>query len=269
MKFVVIRDDDTNATTPVGFLERLYAPFIDRGLPVSLATIPHVAIDARTPDGLPEAFVVRNGTRLPPFIPLASNPRLCEYLRTRGFEILQHGLSHERPHGEAEFNIGDRVEVIRRLEEGTRHLNEAGFARPQTFVGPYDLISAVAFEEIACRFRIISTGWYERRRLPRSWLPSYIGKKVWRKPHWSVGRTLLLSHSGCLLSRNRPYEGMLERVRKAVLGQQLTVLVTHWWEYFPDGAPDERLIAVLHETADFLASRRDVRVFRFSDLDCV
>jgi hypothetical protein len=44
------------------------------------------------------------------------------------------------------------------------------------------------------------------------------------------------------------------------------VLVVHWWEFFRDGEPDQRLIGVLHEVADWLASRTDVRVVSFADV---
>ena len=37
MRYVILRDDDTNALTPIECLETLYRPFLDRGLPVNLA----------------------------------------------------------------------------------------------------------------------------------------------------------------------------------------------------------------------------------------
>ena len=42
MRYVILRDDDTNTFTPVECLERLYRPFLDLGLPVNLAVIPNV-----------------------------------------------------------------------------------------------------------------------------------------------------------------------------------------------------------------------------------
>ncbi len=44
------------------------------------------------------------------------------------------------------------------------------------------------------------------------------------------------------------------------------MLVTHWWEYFRNGQPDEPLINVLHETATYLSGRRDVKVIPFDEL---
>src|SRR5947207_294915 len=61
MRYVILRDDDTNALTPVDCLERLYRPFLDHGLPVNLAVIPDVATDATTPDGRREGFLLVDG----------------------------------------------------------------------------------------------------------------------------------------------------------------------------------------------------------------
>jgi hypothetical protein len=44
------------------------------------------------------------------------------------------------------------------------------------------------------------------------------------------------------------------------------VLVTHWWEYFRSGEPDEGFINVLHQTADYLASHPDICVTSFDAL---
>ena len=86
-----------------------------------------------------------------------------------------------------------------------------------------------------------------------------------RRPHWRVGQTVLLSHPGCLLSRYRPREQILGMVRKAVGEGRLTVLVTHWWEYFIEGRPDEPLIRVLHDTAEWLAEQPEVKAISFSE----
>src|SRR5215469_13131983 len=58
MRYVIIRDDDTNALTPPEFLEQLYRPLLDRGLPINLATVPEVTTDARMANGQPEGFLL-------------------------------------------------------------------------------------------------------------------------------------------------------------------------------------------------------------------
>jgi hypothetical protein len=120
--------------------------------------------------------------------------------------------------------------------------------------------------EVASRFHILSTGWFELRRLPYAWWPRYCLKELRRTPHWQVGHIVLLTHPGCLLSCYRDYHTMLEGIKQTIQNQTVTVLVTHWWEYFRNGEPNETFIGILHQTADYLANAPDIRVITFDDL---
>jgi hypothetical protein len=102
--------------------------------------------------------------------------------------------------------------------------------------------------------------------LPLSWWPNYALKKSLKQPHWQVGKTLLLTHPGCHLSYHRSYETMLSDIIRSIESRKVTVLVTHWWEYFRDNKPDDKFIGILHETADFLSRRKDIQTLRFDDL---
>ena len=263
MRYVILRDDDTNALTPVECLERLYRPFLDRGLPVNLATIPKVHADVVGPDGHEEGFLLGKGAFTAHASPIADNKALVSYLLDNPcYRIVQHGYHHSL----FEFDSKRARDISHRLDEGTRLLVEAGFPEPKTFVAPYDRLSRVSLREVAKRFRVLSTGWFEWRRLPVSWWPRYLLKKWFKRSHWQVNGTLLLSHPGCLLSHHRPYATMLDEVKKAVASQHVTVLVTHWWEYFGSQKPDDPFIGVLHETAAWLASQPDIKVISFDDL---
>lgn len=263
MHSVILRDDDTNALTPVECLEKLYRPFLARGLPVNLATIPAVRTDARTPDGRREGFLLGARGGEPATMPLAANTGLTAYLRANaGFHIVQHGCHHDP----FEFDSRRRADVVQRLEHGAERLREAGVNVSSAFVAPHDKFSPVAYLETARRFRVISSGWFEWRRIPPRWWPRYGWKKLMRQRHWRVGRTQLLSHPGCLLSYTRAPETILPAIRQVVEQQDVTVLVTHWWEYFRDGEPDEPFIAVLHQTAEYLASHPDIAVITFDEL---
>lgn len=263
MKYVILRDDDTNALTPVSCLERLYRPFLDRGLPVNLATIPLVNPHVKLPDGRREQFAPPSASGVTGPVPIGSNRGLVEYLQANpGYRIVQHGFHHDY----FEFDSGNAAEVARRLDEGTRLLAEAGFAKPTTFVAPYDKLSRTSMRLAAERFPVVSTGWFELERLPMVWWPAYVLRKLLRRPHWRIRQTSLLSHPGCLLSYRRPYDRMLESIRQAIATSQLTVLVTHWWEYFPEDHPDEAFISVLHRTAEMLASDPEIRVVTFDDV---
>lgn len=262
MHYVILRDDDTNAFTPIECLERLYRPFLERGLPVNLAAIPAVRTDAVQPNGRPERFLLARNV-VDENVPLGTNQPLVRYLLANpGFHVVQHGCDHSL----FEFDSNCSYDVTQRLDRGTRLLAEAGLPPTRTFVAPYDRLSRVSLRAVASRFRVLSTGWFELRRLPLGWWPGYLGKRILRHHHWRIGSTALLSHPGCLLSNQRPYHTMLEQIKKAINRRQITVLVTHWWEYFPDCIPDEDFIEILHQTARYLASRKDVSVVSFEQV---
>ncbi len=263
MHYVILRDDDTSAFTPPACLERIYRPFLDFGMPVNLAAIPEVRTDVRTPDGLLEGYLTSGRGPNVPVAPLGMDAGLVAYIKAEtGYHIVQHGCHHDM----FEFGSPDRGELAYRLNRGADALREAGFDRPVAFVAPYDRLSRAAILEVAARFGVISTGWFEAGRIPRRWWAAYALKKLGRRPHWRAGGACLLSHPGCLLSYHRPREGMLASVRQAVLGARLTVVVLHWWEFFRNGVPDEGLIGVAHEVAGWLASRPDVRVVSFREV---
>lgn len=263
MRYVILRDDDTNALTPVDCLERLYRPFLRRGQPVNLATIPRVRTDVTRADGGTEGFLFARDPHTPQLVPISTNGPLLKYLHENsGFHIVQHGYHHSL----YEFDSDNAADIEHRLEQGTQLLEAAGFRKPTTFVAPYDKLSRVSLRAVARRFPVLSTGWFELKRLPLLWWPRYALKKWLKRPHWRVERTVLLSHPGCLLSYTRPYKDMLGLVKRAVGAQQVTVLVTHWWEYFRDGKPDEDYIQILHEVSEWLASQEDVKVISFDEL---
>src|SRR4051812_38865074 len=106
MRYIILRDDDTSALTPVECLEKLYRPFLERGLPVNLATIPEVRCDARTPDGMREGFLPREPNAAADSVPLAENRALVRYLHANaGYHVVQHGCHHDT----FEFDRHDRV----------------------------------------------------------------------------------------------------------------------------------------------------------------
>lgn len=262
--YVILRDDDTNALTPVASLERLYRPFLERRLPVNLAVIPEVRRATTDPQGRREGFVPPGDGE--PTAPLIRSPELVRYLKANpNLHLVQHGCHHDC----FEFAISDPREIARRFDRGAQGFAEAGLAVPATFVAPHDRFSPASLAAAAERFAVVSSGWFEWRRLPPNWWPRYAVKKFFRQPHWRVGGTVLLSHPGCLLSYQRPTETMLANLQRAVLSQRVTVLVTHWWEYFHGGVENEAFVRVLHSFAEWLAegvARGEVRVLPFAAL---
>jgi hypothetical protein len=55
-------------------------------------------------------------------------------------------------------------------------------------------------------------------------------------------------------------------IKQAIANQSITVLVTHWWEYFHGGITNDGYINALHQTAQWLATNDEIRVISFSDL---
>src|SRR5580693_2788373 len=95
MHYVILRDDDTNALTPVECLERLYRPFLDRGLPVNLAVIPRVSTETLRQDGQPEGFLFAKNGEKRLSVPIGQNVELVRYLKgNASYEIVQHGYHH-------------------------------------------------------------------------------------------------------------------------------------------------------------------------------
>src|SRR5438445_8750645 len=95
MRYVILRDDDTNALTPIECLERLYRPFLERGLPVNLAVIPKVRTDVLGGNGRREGYLPANSPPLRDAVPIGSNSNLVRYLQENaGFHIVQHGYQH-------------------------------------------------------------------------------------------------------------------------------------------------------------------------------
>ena len=264
MNYVILRDDDTCALTPVRCLEHLYRPFLDRGLPVNLAVIPQVNTRATWADGSEEGFLFAKRGNEPSHLPIGTHHELLEYLLANpGFECVHHGFEHTY----LEFNSTDRASLARRLDGGARRFSEAGLTPPKTFVAPYDQISRAAYLEIAKRFRTVSTGWFELGRTPHAWWPQLLLAKATQRPHWRTGRLNLLSHAGCMLSHKRSLDTMVPLIRETVRKNRLTVLVTHWWEYFHRGKQNDAFIHALHQTADMLANLPDTRVIPFSALE--
>jgi len=265
-RYVILRDDDTNALTPVECLERLYRPFLERQLPVTLAVIPNVRTDITYGENILEGFLLmRNGTK-EKVLPIGSNKELVDYLRGHpGYRIAQHGYTHEFVHGDCEFEHNHRQDLAHRLDQGMKLLCEAGLS-PAGFVAPYDRFTRTSMAEVARRFDVISTAWFELGRLPYAWWPRYLWKKATRRAHWTNGRTVLLSHPRCYLSFRRPYSTMLDQIKQSIASRRLTVLVTHWWEFFHGNELDEAFIRVLHELAAYLAQQEDIRVVSFDEV---
>ena len=101
---------------PCDHCEEVMQPFLDRSLPVNLATIPNVRSDVYYPlgplMGQPEGFLVAAKGVKPGTYPIGSNEKLIEYLRTNpGYKIVHHAYHHEFVNGRPEFDNPDGEDV--------------------------------------------------------------------------------------------------------------------------------------------------------------
>lgn len=261
---VLFRDDDVNATTPVEQLLRLYGPFLSLGLPVNLSIIPEVRGDTLTREGSIEGFVQgplrgKNCT-----VPVSENQELLALIKAQPlFCIAQHGLNHDLLANHAEFDWGDERYLEARIIRGLSILEEAGLERPVAFVAPQDRLAKAAMLVLERYFPVISGSWYELKRIPARWWPQYlVQKRVFRHRHFRLGRSLFLTHPGCVFAPNRRPEEALERARTLLKGRGLCVFVLHHWEFFPEGCADAKRIEALHLLAHEIADRAKVICFR-------
>jgi hypothetical protein len=127
-------------------------------------------------------------------------------------------------------------------------------------------MSAPAFTEVATRFEVISAGGFAQAWMPLRWLSQRGRWKVPARPHGWAGETTLMNHSSCLPSFHQPYAERSASVRRVVERRAATVLRAHGWDDYCGGVPDESFIAVFHEVAAWLASRRDIRAVSVRDV---
>lgn len=263
MNYVILRDDDTSAVTPTHVLESLYRPFLDRGLPIQLSVIPNVNTRATLPDGRPEWYLPNDPSGHPATLPIGEHRELVSYLRSNpGYGIVQHGLEHTFQ----EFLAADEDRARRSLSQGADLLAAAGLGRPSAFVAPQDRISPPAMRVLAERFRVVSTCWFEPRQVAASWWPAYLAKKALARPHWHAGSCAMLSHPGSLLTHTSDPQAQFDTLRRQIRSHHLTVVVTHWWEYYRREQYDPAMLGLLHDTADWLSAARNVRVVSFDDV---
>ncbi len=268
MSTVFLRDDDANTTTPPERLERLYRPFLARGWPVNLSIIPEVRTDTRLPDGRLEGFLHGPRAGSPGTLPIRENRALLQYLSAEpGYRLLVHGLHHDFPGGHFEFASDDPRDLKARIARALMRFEEAGLGRPKVFVAPQDQMSRTAMALLAENFPVVSGSWYELGRVPRRWWPAYlIQKKVLRREVLRLGGTMFLGHPGCRFRPGRDPDRARLDVLAHVESHDLTVVVLHHWEFFPEDREDPVRIEALHALAADLAARPNLQVSALEDL---
>jgi hypothetical protein len=241
-----LRDDDINATTDLGRFRRAYAPLLDAGIPLNLATVPEVALDTPAPDGSRERFI---GDSHPPSdatVAIEPDSELAKWVRaTPGVEPLVHVLQHRRVREGTEFGALTRDEARTRMDAGLSRLERCFGRRPIGFVAPWDLMSPGSVAAALERFPLLSTCFVDRHRLPITAWPAHVLERRRRDEVLRVRRTWVLRHRGGKITADtRPdevpalMEGLAERARVAV------VVLHHWMYWHTDPEPHPAIVAM-------------------------
>jgi len=279
MKYVVLRDDDISYFTRVDWLERLYEPLLERGLPFALSVIPRVRADVSDPppenaDGKYQCYGFAS------FIPpsfrgkresfdVGENQALLNFLTANPqVEVVQHGYAHEVLNGFREFEVAWRDEVEYRVRVGKELLQKAFGVAPRFFVPPWDTLSLQAVSILRHYFSGVSLTAFSHRIVPRYIAPKFLIKKWLGRDFLFWGRFLMLEHPGAYLNRYADPAKAAKSVLHHLETHSHYVLVNHHWEYFFDWTdhPSAELFSTWQKVLTELLARGEIRVVSFSEL---
>jgi len=272
MKLLAIRDDDACSFTDPAKITRVHAPLFEKGFPLNVSAIPLVSANVKLRykklRGEYEPFIPPEYCGRDACYPIGDNTALVEFIsRTPGIHIAQHGCSHAYVNGAPEFDISDRAKIGEMADAGGEIMEKTFGVRPAFFVAPWDAISRAAYPILAKRFTVISTGWLTKEKVPFSWMPAFIIKKLKRRNYSFGGGALVLEHRGCLLSPLYGPRAARELVMKNLETHDIITLLTHQWEFFnEDGSPNTALLKAYHELVAELSERKDLRFASFDEI---
>ncbi|MFO0559600.1 MAG: DUF2334 domain-containing protein [Polyangiales bacterium] len=261
MTLYLLRDDDANATTDPQRIERAYAPLLERGFALNLSVIPEVALDTRAPDGVRERFLSEDSEDCDRVIALKGENAMAKWIKAhRGqVEALVHGLSHRRVRGGTEFGSLDERSAGTRMDRG-RALLEAALAEKMTgFVAPWDAMSSGSIRAAVSRFRVLSTSWLDRGRLPLRWWPAHYAERVTRCESLRLGDAWVLRHRGGPIGAELNPSDVERVVDSLAHRAEVCVIVLHHWMFWGRSEPHP----VIRALASALEGKR---VLRASDV---
>lgn len=267
MRQVLLRDDDVNFFTKPEVLEEVYGFVIESGIPINFSVIPAVSAAAKTDSplfgaGSPEPFLPADAPASDQSFLVTGNAPLLRFLNSiKSKEFLLHGFAHAGQRGGSEFESDDADALAEKLDTGARLLSQAFGAAPETFVAPQDKCGSSALPLIRRRFKTLSLGWVEPRRLPPSWYCGYLRMKLARRNYLRVGDFLAIEHPGCMFSRFKDVKSAAEALSGYMDRHQTTVIVTHHWEFFDGGVPNRTLLDAFRQRISNLRGKCEFLTF--------
>jgi hypothetical protein len=152
---IIIRDDDVSYFTKPQCLENIYRPLLELGLPINLAVIPIMYTQSYVALRIQDYFALNEPVKPVKYdkkylMLVGENEDLVDFVKQHNFEVLQHGLMHEKFQKHStfipEFCINNAVELQRRAELGIKILSKTFGKRPRFFVPPWDVLSKQGYD---------------------------------------------------------------------------------------------------------------------------
>jgi len=251
MTMYLVRDDDANATTEPERLERVYAPLLDAGIPVSFAVIPEVALDTRAPDGARERFLDSSRPDSSTSLPLRWDTPLARWIRANQGQVsvMMHGLSHSRRRSGTEFGALTGCEAADLVARGIDIMVDSLGRCPRAFVAPWDALSKGSLSAATSAFDLVSTGFVDRDRLsPADWA-AHAAERVSGSQALPVGHGWVLRHKGCRITGATRASEVGSILDEISANAEICVVVLHHWMFREGPSPHEavrELARVLH-----------------------
>jgi len=283
---VVIRDDDVSYFTKPQCLEHIYRPLLELGLPINLAVIP--IMHAQSYDALQIQGCSALNDPVKPIkydkkylMLVGENVDLVDFVKQHNFEVLQHGLMHEKFQRSSmfipEFCINNAVELQRRAELGIKILSKTFGKSPRFFVPPWDVLSKQGYDVISKLFDgvILATMSFDGRnsinkflnfvphRLPFNFVPSFYICRMKRK-NYCIFREkfLVLEHRGLSLWTNFNEETLFDMFKDFSLKWRTIVIVNHHWLL----ASNPTLLDMWYKLVNYILSDDRFNIVSISDL---
>jgi hypothetical protein len=267
MKYILIRDDDVNFFTSPDVLKEVYGFIFENDIPINFSVIPAVNTAAKTESchfgaGNPEPFLPEDIAGEDKQFPITGNPDLLRFLNAvNKKEFLLHGFEHSGKSGKYEFESEDKDVIEDKLIKGIAIFEKAFGVIPETFVAPQDKYSKTAFFGIKSRFKTLSLGWVDSSRIPFSLYCRYVQMKLMHRNYICDGKFLISEHPGCMFSKFTDIHKMSEHLDKYIINHQITVIVTHHWEFFDNGILNRDLLAAFRRRITGLMGKCEFLTF--------
>jgi len=271
MKYILIRDDDINYFTASEDIFRAYGFLLEKKIPINFSIIPAINTSGRPSRDLFgenafEPFLPRAAQGDDKEYPITLNKELITALNSlTNAEFLLHGFNHKGVGERFEFENSDGSIIDEKLRKGITIFKTAFGVAPRTFVAPQDKYEKNSIKNIMDRFDVFSTGWIDKNRIPRSFLPVYYWMKLTNNNILKYGKFLMAEHPGCLFSRFKD-RSCIQRLDPYLEKHEVTVITIHHWEFFEKGVLDKELYETFKRRMVSLCEDNNFKFITFSEL---